>query len=108
MFFSKRRSHVHHITKASQIPYHLWDASADALPAKAREVLVSTPTLLVYHAGRRALVGSLQDFEADALWRRRCRRFGARPAPLSHVGIVALVLPAGAAPHPPNTHGIGH
>ena len=39
----------------------------DALPAKAQEVPVPTPTLPVYHVGPLALVGSSQDFRADAL-----------------------------------------
>ena len=37
---------------------------SDALPAKAQEVRVPTPTLLFYHGGRTALVGSAQDFWA--------------------------------------------
>ena len=41
----------------------------DTLPAKAQEVLASTPTLLVYRVGSVALVGSSQDFRADALRR---------------------------------------
>jgi len=41
----------------------------DPLPAKAQEVLVSSPTLLAYHVGSVALVGSSQDFRADALRR---------------------------------------
>jgi hypothetical protein len=41
----------------------------DPLPAKAQEVLVSAPTLLAYRVGSVALVGSSQDFEADALRR---------------------------------------
>ncbi len=43
---------------------------SDPLPAKAQEVLAPTPTLLVYRVGRVALVGSDQDFEADALRRQ--------------------------------------
>jgi hypothetical protein len=34
---------------------------------QAREVPLPTPTLLVYHDGRLALVGSVPDFGADAL-----------------------------------------
>ena len=41
----------------------------DTLPAKAQEVPVPPPTLLVYRVGTQALVGSLQDFRADALRR---------------------------------------
>ncbi len=37
-------------------------------PAKARGVLAAFPTLLACLVGRPALVGELQDFEADALW----------------------------------------
>jgi len=45
-------------------------AQTETLPAKAQEVLVSTPTLLAYLVDRPALVGSSQDFRADALRRR--------------------------------------
>ncbi len=34
-----------------------------------------------------------------------CPRFGAKAAPLSHVGVVAPLLPAGASSHPPNRRG---
>src|ERR1700681_816703 len=64
-----------------------------------------TPTLLAYRAGRRALGGASQDFEADALRRGGCPRFGATTAPLSHVGVVAPSLPAGASPHLPTRRG---
>ncbi len=59
---------------------------SETLPAKAREVLASSPTLLVYRVDRRALVGTAQNFEADALRRGEYPRFGATVAPLSHVG----------------------
>ena len=81
------------------------EMQTEALPAKAREVLVSTPTLLVYHAGRLALVGSAQDFRADALRRGECTRFGAMNAPLSYVVVGPLPLPTGAAPHLPRNPG---
>ena len=72
---------------------------------KAREVLVPTPTLPAYLVGRPTLVGSAQDFRADALRRGGHPRFGAGLAPLSHVVVIPLPLPAGAGPHLPIRHG---
>src|SRR5713101_6308633 len=84
-----------------------WLASRepDPLPAKAREVLVSTPTLLAYLVDRPALVGSARDFRADALRRGGYPRFGAELAPLSRVVVRPLPLPAGAGPHLPRSPG---
>ncbi len=64
-----------------------------------------TPTLLAYHDDRPALGGWEQDFEADVLWREGYPRFGARPAPLSHVGDGPQPLPAGASPQLPTLGG---
>src|SRR5205823_5616190 len=77
----------------------------ETLPLRKREVLVPTPTLLAYHDDRPALGGWEQDFEADVLWREGYPRFGARPAPLSHVGDGPQPLPAGASPHLPTLGG---
>ena len=63
----------------------------ETLPAQAREVLAASPTLLAYRVDRPALVGTWQNFEADALRRGGCPRFGARPAPLAHVGVARSI-----------------
>ncbi|GHO48513.1 hypothetical protein KSX_66760 [Ktedonospora formicarum] len=59
-----------------------------ALRAKAAEVPGVRPTLpdLLAKGEDQALVGVPLDFRADALWLESDPSFGARPAPLSHVG----------------------
>ena len=62
------------------------------LASQRREVLVPTPTLLAYLVGRLALVEGNEDFRADALRRGLCPRFGARPAPLTYVGVKQTII----------------
>jgi hypothetical protein len=76
--------------------------------AEAQGVPSGPSTLPVSLVGRSALVWVRPDFRADALRHEAYPCFGARPAPLSRVAVLALVLPAGAPPHLPNTARIGH